>query len=246
MIRHEKNGGYGAAIKTCFEAAIKQDADIMVTLDADGQHNPNDIPFLIQEMLNSRSDVVIGSRFVNGNGKNQQIPAYRKFGMKVLDTATNVGTGMNVSDTQSGFRAYSKKAFKCIRLTDLDMGAGSEILIKAAENGLKIKEVPIKIRYDLENTSSQHPLAHGLKVLNNIIRLVSQKRPLLFFCLPGFLLVSIGTIFGFMLLTIFNMTRNLQVEYGIGTFLFVMVGLTLISTGLMLYSIQTVRTYKER
>jgi glycosyltransferase involved in cell wall biosynthesis len=213
----------------------------MVIVDSDGQHNPDDIPYLIKEMLYSKADIVIGSRFVNGNGKNQHIPAYRKLGMKVLDTATNASVGLKVSDSQSGFRAYSRNAINCITLTNSDMGVGSEILIRAAENSLKISEVPIKVRYDLEDTSSKNPISHGFGVLNNIIGLVSQKRPMLFFCIPGALLMGIGTICVFMFMTIFNSTHNLQVEYGIGAALFIILGMLFISTGLMLASIQSLR-----
>lgn len=103
VVRHEKNGGYGAALRTCFEAARDLDADRMVIIDSDGQHDPAEIPKLL-EPLDAGVDLVIGSRFLNGNGQN--VPAYRKVGLKVLNIATDIVGGVNVTDSQSGFRAY--------------------------------------------------------------------------------------------------------------------------------------------
>jgi glycosyltransferase involved in cell wall biosynthesis len=241
VVSHAGNRGYGAAIKTCFETAIKVDADIMVVIDADGQHNTNEIPLLVRDIVDSGSDIVIGSRFVNGNSKNQRIPAYRKLGMKVLDTATNTCAGMKLSDSQSGFRAYSRKAIHSLTLVNHDMGIGSEILIKAAESRLKISEAPITVRYDIGDTSSINPLAHGFSVLNDVACRVSLKRPVLFYYVPGAIMMAIGVLFAFLLFTIFNETRSLAVEYGIGALVFVVVGMILVSTGLTLSSMGTIR-----
>ncbi len=194
VVKHEKNGGYGAALRTCFASARKAEADIMIIIDADGQHSPDDIPRMVEKLVAVKSDIVIGSRFVDGNVKNQKIPAYRKLGMKVLDTATIAGSGLNVSDTQSGFRAYSKKAIDRIRIGEGGMGAGSEILIEAADHDLKISEVPIQVRYDLKGTSSKNPIAHGLSVLHSVVGFVSQKKPMLFFGIPGLIMLDIGVL----------------------------------------------------
>jgi len=241
VIRHKINGGYGSAIKTCFETAKVYDADAMIIIDADGQHNPDDIPSLISEMKKSQSDIVIGSRFVNGNGKKQKIPVYRKVGMKVLDTATELGSGLKITDSQSGFRLYSNKAINIITLDNNDMAAGSEILMQAAERNLKITEVPIKVRYDIKDTSSKNPITHGFSVLGNIIMLISQRRPLLFFCVPGAILLLAGMIFAFMAFDIFNVTRNISITYTIGTALCILIGTFSIFTGLILQAIRSLK-----
>ena len=132
----------------------------MVIIDSDGQHNPHEIPQLLEPLKNG-FDLVIGSRFVNGNGKN--VPSYRKMGMRVLDFATSFAGGLKVTDSQSGFRAYSRKAIEKINLNDSDMSAGSEILIQAKDHKLKYTEVEIHCRYDLENCSSQNPFIHVLQ-----------------------------------------------------------------------------------
>lgn len=128
VVRHAKNLGYGAALRSCFYTAQELGADAMVVIDSDGQHNPDEIPKLLTP-LKQGFDLVIGSRFIKGNGKN--VPLYRKIGMKVLDAATYLAGGINATDSQSGFRAYGKKAIEKIQFNGDDMSAGSEILIQA-------------------------------------------------------------------------------------------------------------------
>lgn len=193
VIRHETNKGYGAALRTCFEAARWLEVDKMVIMDADGQHDPNDIPKLLGS-LDEDVDIVIGSRFCGNNGHN--VPIYKKFGMKVLDTATNMAGGASVSDSQSGFRAYRKKAIDAIKINENGMPAGSEILIQSKSNDLKIKEVEIHCRYDLEGTSTHNPISHGFDVFLSLLHDIEQKRPLLYFALPGLVLTIIGLALG--------------------------------------------------
>lgn len=240
VVKHEKNGGYGAALRTCFENARKTKADIMIIIDADGQHSPDDIPKMVEEMVSAKSDIVIGSRFVDGNEKNQKIPAYRKFGMKVLDTATVAGSGLNVSDTQSGFRAYSKKAIDRIRIGEGGMGAGSEILIEAADHDLKISEVPIKVRYDLKGTSSKNPIAHGFSVMNSIVGFVSMKKPMTFFGAPGLVMLGIGVLACFEGLRIFDITGDLPIGHLLVGVIGITLGTQCIFTGFVLISIKSI------
>lgn len=248
VVKHEKNGGYGAALRTCFDTARKVGADIMIIIDADGQHSPDDIPRMIEKMVASKSDIVIGSRFVDGNGSNQKIPAYRKFGMKVLDTATVAGSGLNVTDTQSGFRAYSRKAIERIRIGEGGMGAGSEILIEAADQNLKISEVPIKVRYDLKGTSSKNPIAHGLSVLRSIIGFISQKKPMLFFGAPGLIMLGIGVLTCFEGLRIFYASSYMPFGHLLLGIIGITMGIQCIFTGFVLISIKsiTMRMARQR
>ena len=177
VVRHEKNGGYGAALRSCFETARALGADRMVIIDSDGQHDASEIPQLLTPLSNG-SDLVIGSRFCDGNGKN--IPAYRKVGMKVLDVATNVAGGVSVTDSQSGFRAYGRKAIERIYIKGSDMSAGSEVLLQAKDLDLQIKEVEIHCSYDVERGSTQNPVSHGVKTLLKILHdMELQKAALL-------------------------------------------------------------------
>jgi len=167
VVRHARNRGYGAAIRACFETARKMHADTLVTLDSDEQHDPADIQRLIHA-LDEGSDIVIGSRFMGANGR--CIPLYRRFGIRVLTFATNAVGSMAVSDSQSGFRAYSRKAMSTIEITASDMSAGSGILFQAKKHKLEISEVPITCRYDVGSTSSQNPVHHGTIVLASILQ----------------------------------------------------------------------------
>ncbi len=178
VVRHEWNAGYGAALRTCFETAREMGADRMVIIDSDGQHDPDEIPKLLLP-LDRGVDLVIGSRFCNGNG--QEIPAYRKVGMKVLDITTNFLGGLSVTDTQSGFRAYGKRAIDCICIDDDGMSAGSEILLQAKDNNLKVEEVEIHCSYAVERASTENPVSHGVKVLLILLQDMELRRPLYYF-----------------------------------------------------------------
>ncbi|PKG31458.1 glycosyltransferase family 2 protein, partial [Methanoregula sp.] len=150
VIHHENNAGYGAALQDIFQKARELHVDALVILDADGQHNPDDVGRLLDALVKLDVDVVIGSRFLEKNERN--IPSYRKVGMKVLDGATRIAGVADISDSQSGFRAYGKRAIDVINLNGQGMSAGSEILIQISDHNLRIAEVPINVRYDIEDT----------------------------------------------------------------------------------------------
>lgn len=166
VVTHKKNGGYGATLKTCFEVARKINVDAMVILDGDGQHDPDEIPNVLVPVLSGAAHVVVGSRFVKGQ---QKIPPLRRIGMSILNLATRL-IGPQILDSQSGFRAYSRIAIFAIEPAEKGMGAGSEILIQAHENRLKIAEVPIKCSYEVGRRSFWSMLSHGLTVLLFLLR----------------------------------------------------------------------------
>jgi len=232
VIRHQKNSGYGAALRTIFEKAKELDIDALVIFDSDGQHDPKDIQTLLDRLGKGDVDVIIGSRFVHQN--HQKIPGYRIFGMKILDHATKIAGAKNTTDSQSGFRAYNKKAVKAIHISKEGMSAGSEILIQIAENKLKVAEIPINVRYDIEETSSQNPIKHGLLVLYNIIGLISYRRPLPAFGIPGFVFVIIGFFFGSWAITEYYATTTFPFVLSMISGVFVMMGLLLIIAALIL------------
>lgn len=234
VIRHEKNGGYGAALRTCFETARALDADKMVIIDSDGQHDPAEIPSLIAPIDNG-FDLVIGSRFYNGNGKD--VPAYRKVGMKVLDVATNIAGGPNVSDTQSGFRAYGKNAIERIYIKDSDMAAGSEILLQAIDKCLHIGEVPIHCSYDVERASTQNPVSHGVKTLLKILHDMELRRPLYYFTLPGIVLAALGVGLGLDFLRTFYHGGSLSFGPTLLMILMTLIGSFMALTGIVLHTL---------
>ena len=109
VITHEKNQGYGATIRSIFLKAKEIDSDILVTIDADGQHDVADVEKIIKPIINNECDIVIGSRFLE---KSQDIPTYRKFGINIITKVTNASMKDNLTDSQSGFRAYNKKVIE--------------------------------------------------------------------------------------------------------------------------------------
>lgn len=234
VVRHPENKGYGAALKTCFDTAKKLNADQMVIIDSDGQHDPAEIPRLFKP-LNGEIDIVIGSRFCDGNDQN--IPAYRKAGMKVLDTATNFAGGINVSDSQSGYRAYGKRAIEAIRISGKGMSAGSEILLQIKDYDLKFKEVPINCSYDVEDASTQNPISHGVGVLLTLIHDMELRRPLYYFTMPGIVLVAVGIGMGLDFLRTFYHGGSLAFGPTLLMILLTAIGSFMALTGIMLHSI---------
>ena len=165
LISHDTNLGKGEALKSGFKAV--DDDSLIVAIDGDGQHNPNEIPYLIEPIIEDGADLVNGSRYMNGPEENT--PAYRRVGQKVLDIATNISAGIKVTDSQSGFRAFSPKTKNVFRFNDTGFGIESEMLVDAADAGLKIVEVPITVRYDLDG-STKDPITHGVGVLLKITK----------------------------------------------------------------------------
>ena len=191
VIEHQTNKGKGAALKAGFKAAIN--SDIIVTLDSDGQHNPSEIPKIIAPIINGEADIVNGSRYLNGDKKDT--PKYRRVGQTVLDKATNINSGLNITDSQSGFRAFARHTLPVFKFNCSDFGIESEMLMDAANSGLRIKEVEIGVRYDLDG-STKNPISHGIGVLVRILQDIEFNRPLFYFTLPGIIIVLIGITLG--------------------------------------------------
>ena len=199
VISHSKNQGYGAAIKTIFLEAKNEQVDVLITFDADGQHQIKDISKVLEPINLGNADVVIGSRFLDDKTK---IPTYRKIGVKLITQLTNITTGSNITDSQSGFRAYNKLALEKIIPTESGMGISTEILIKAQEKKLRITEVPIKILYE-GDTSTHNPISHGSSVIFSTLKYVAIERPLVFYGIPGIVFLSLGIFFGLWAIQVF-------------------------------------------
>lgn len=164
VIKHLSNKGKGAALKTGFKSVNGQ--DIIITMDSDGQHNPEDIPKLINPILNGEADIVNGSRYINGS--DEETPFYRRIGQKILDKATYFNSGINISDSQSGFRAFARHTVPAFRFNCDGFGIESEMIKDVSNNGFKIKEVEIGVRYDVKS-STKNPVSHGVGVLMRIL-----------------------------------------------------------------------------
>lgn len=238
VINHQKNLGYGASIRSIFLKAKEMHADMLVTFDADGQHRIEDIQKVIEPIINNKCDISIGSRFLSEDSIDE-IPDYRKFGIRMITKITNISINEKLTDSQSGFRAYSKKALTEIHPSDQGMGISTEILIKASNKDLIIAEVPIKVLYE-GDTSTHNAVSHGASVLLSTIKYTSIEHPLKFYGIASLVFLSIGI--GFILWTVQAYTQNGKIItnialIGIGTMI---VGVVLIITAILLYSLISV------
>ncbi len=235
VIKGDKNRGKGAALKSLFNYAKENNADAMVTIDGDGQFLPEEIPKLLNPILEKKSDVVIGYRFDDKT----EMPNYRKFGNKVLDKITNLASELPFIDTQSGFRSYSKKAINSINFSDAGFGVDSEILVSASRNGLKISEEKVTVIYDTGwETSTKNPVSHTGGVLSSLLELIALRHPLKYLGIPGMTFIIFGVIYSGIVISIFNEIRYFSIPSTLLALGTLMVGLTLILVAFILYAIQ--------
>lgn len=230
VVQHKHNMGYGAALQSLFKEARRLEADITVTLDGDGQHNPEEIPRLVKQIQEGNADLVIGSRFLEGS--HSEAPRWRRAGIRLItDLASN---GLHVTDAQSGFRAYSIRALESLELSEDGMGVSTEILLKAFEKDMKVAEVPINVRY-YEGSSKHNPLVHGIGVVLSTVKYMSLRRPLLFYGVPGFISFVAALVFWVWTFQIYSATKRIVTNIaliGIGSTL---IGLMLTTTAMILW-----------
>jgi glycosyltransferase involved in cell wall biosynthesis len=228
VIRHPRNKGKGAAIKTILAEARKRNPDALVLLDADAQHDPDEIPALIKP-VSEGFDLVIGSR----EAQEDKTPLYRRIGKKVVFRSSRLASGTNVYDSESGFRALSPKAINELELQSNNFAVESEMITLASDKNLKITEVPISNIYTKDG-STLNPIRHGIDVLSRIIVMASERRPLLVFGLGGGILLVIGLMFGFRVIDVASTTGNLAMGSAILTALFIIAGILSMFTGIIL------------
>ena len=244
VVQHDTNLGYGAAIRSIFLKAREEKSEFLITLDSDGQHRIEDIQTILKPLQNKEADLVIGSRFLNNDGKN--VPSYRKVGIKILTKLANTSLKQNITDSQSGFRGYGKHVIENVTPSESGMGVSNEILIKANKQGLKIVEVPIIILYD-GDTSTHNPISHGSSVLISTLKFISMEHPLKFYGMPGFVFLSIGLGFLIFTVNLFTETRQILLSsaiIGVGSTIF---GIILIQSSILLYAmVKLMRNKKLR
>jgi len=195
VINHKQNLGYGAGINSILKKSKEIGTDILVTFDADGQHKVEDVKKVIEPIKNGDADLVIGSRFLSKT--KEKIPEYRKIGINIITKVTNAGLKKKITDSQSGFRAYSKDLISKLDISDMGMGISTEILIKTNSLGFRIAEIPITILYE-GKTSTQNPISHGTSVLFSTIKYTSIEHPLKFYGIPSLIFFVIGLSFTFL------------------------------------------------
>jgi len=229
VIQHKQNKGYGASLQTLLAEAKKKDLNILILLDADSQHNPDEIPHLIKP-VSEGFDLVIGSR----EGQRANIPRYRRIGQRVISYFSRILSGKKLADSESGFRVFSRKAIAVLELRENGMAVSAETIAKAAEKGLKITERPISIRYT-GDSSTLHPVIHGFEVLGRIIAMISERRPLFFFGLGGVILVVLGFLAGLRVLDIAFGGGGIATGTALVSVLLLIIGVFSVFTGVILH-----------
>ncbi len=235
VIIHPENIGKGAALKSGFD--VVKNADIIVTIDSDGQHNPEEIPKLTRPIEKGEADIVNGSRYLEKN--HNGTPAYRRLGQTVLDTATNMNSELKLTDSQSGFRAFAAYTLPAFRFTKTGFSIESEMLMDAANQGFKIMEVQVGVNYKKSKMAihTKNAMTHGLGVLVKLLQDMEFKRPLYYFTIPGLVLIAIGLTLG---LIFFGRYLDRQMTTLMPTIIACMIGLGGIFvtfTGIILHSV---------
>jgi glycosyltransferase involved in cell wall biosynthesis len=252
VLSHEQNLGKSAGVKTGFQYALDNDFDYVITLDGDGQHNADEIPALLSKLrvAGDPTDICIGIR----HGINTEMPLWRKAGKRVLDYATSFGNQSVLTDSQSGFRAFTKQAVAgmtpCLR--GRGFSTESEQILLAGDLGFSIANMNISCKYksigSAEKTSTKNPTSHGVGVLGYVISLVAEKRPLLFIGVPGFALVLFSVYLAIKTLQYYNTTGVFLISYALLTSMFLLLGALAMFIGLLLNTIPRIiqRTLHEK
>jgi glycosyltransferase involved in cell wall biosynthesis len=234
VITHDVNRGKGAAYMTLWRYTREHGFDALVVLDGDGQHDADEIPLLLAE-LKAGADLVIGARW----GATTEMPWWRRIGKRALDYTTAMATdrkpgvgGPRLTDSQSGFRAYSARALATIEPAQAGFAVESQMLIDASEKGLKLAETRIHCRYDVDG-STEGAVAHAGGVINDLLTQVGIRRPLLLMGLPGFLGVVIGTGCGLWAVSVYERTRIFAIGWVLLAMLLVNLGVLGMFAGIL-------------
>lgn len=237
VIKHPQNLGKGAALKTGFNAIGK--TDIILTIDGDGQHNPQEIHLLIKPIEDGEADLVNGSRYLEK--EHQGTPVYRRLGQTVLDKTTNITSGLEITDSQSGFRAFAAYTIPAFKFTNTGFSIESEMLMEAASSNFKIVEVQVGVSYNGDEKSgsihTKNPVSHGVGVFVKLMQDMEFMRPLYYFTLPGLVLIIIGLTLG---LIFFGRYLDGQMTTLMPTIMASMIGLAgifIAFTGIILHSV---------
>ena len=227
VLQHKENKGYGAAVQSILAEAKRIAPDILVLLDADSQHDPHEIPRLV-EPISQGFDLVIGSRKL----VRVTIPFYRRIGQWVISIFCYILSREDLSDSESGFRVFSNKAVRMLELREDGMSISAETIAKAAEKGLKIKEIPISITYTGDG-STLNPVRHGFGVLGRLIAMISERRPLFFFGFSGDILTVVGFLAGMRVIGVVSRGEEVATSTVLISAFFLTIGILSIFTGIM-------------
>ncbi|MDO8460582.1 MAG: glycosyltransferase family 2 protein [Nanoarchaeota archaeon] len=243
ILRQKQNVGLGNNFKRGIDVALKYGADIIVTIDGDGQFDAADIPSLLKPILEQEADVVTASRFLNPS-LTKNMPWIKKWGNRRFTNLVSRITGQKFSDSQCGFRAYNREAGLRIN-TRGKFTYTQEVFIDLLEKGMRIKEVPAHVSYDKNRKSmvSGSLSRYGFKSLGIIAKTTRDTQPLTFFGVPGMILFFLGFLGGaysFFYWLAEHATTPVRTLLNISIFL-VIAGLSLGILGLLADMLKTIR-----
>jgi len=242
VVNHRTNRGKGAAIETAFSWARATGVDVLVLLDGDGQHDPREIPKLLDPVLKGEADIAVGSRWISEEGL-REMPSHRRLGNTVLTFMTRMAGGAPVKDTQSGFRAFGRKAIRELRINALGFEVESTILIQARQRNMRVVEVPIRCRYGNLEANTERSSSHGFRVLNYLLRLLRTEKPLKYFLLLSIPFLSGTGYFAYRLFEFYKENGYLYVGYAFLTIAGITLSAFIIYAGLILQAINR-RSYE--
>lgn len=237
LVRHPCNQGKGAALNTGFEKARELGAQVVVMLDADGQHLPEELAQVVKPVLAGEADIVIGSRYLD---RHCEVPRSRIWGHWFFNKFTHLASGTASTDSQSGYRAFSQAALQAITFCSQGFSVESEMQFIAHEKGLRLLEVPITILYT--DRPKRSVIGQGLSVLGGVLKIMGQYRPLFYFGLPGALFMFLGLLLALGVLVRYNEVHELAIGFSLVSILLTLVGAVLFSTGFTLHSIRGLLT----
>jgi len=194
VINHNLNYGVGKAMSTGVEYAIKNQADIMVNIDADGQFDPKEIGNLIKPIIEKRADFVAGNRFTKGKPDN--MPIIKFWGNKLMSRLIGNIAGKKFGDVSCGFRAYSREALLNLNLFG-QFTYTQEMFLNFSFKGLRTKEVPVSVKYfkDRKSKVANNIIMYAWRTASIVLRSKVYYQPLRFFGWPGIILLFSGSFF---------------------------------------------------
>lgn len=233
VMQHARNRGKGTALNTGFEYARKLTPEMVITIDADGQHVPEEIVKLSAPILDGTADIVVGSRYLE---RTSRVPIHRIWGHRFFNIMTGQASGVSLSDSQSGFRAFSRRALEAIKFKSNGFSVECEMQFLASEQKLSVVEVPITVHYN--DKPKRSVMIHGLTVLNGLLRLMGQYRPLLFFGVTGLFLIAAGIVWAVPVINIYRKLGIIPLGYFFISVALNLSGLFSLFTGIILHSIR--------
>ena len=235
------NIGKAAAVEAGLQFVAQWQPECVVLLDGDDQHDAHEIPLLLAPIVAQEADLVVGSRFA---GIKSDIPKWRQVGQHTLTWLTNLGSGVRCSDSQSGFRAFSAEILPLLTFSTSGFALESEMQFITRQHNLRLVEVPISVSYN--GPSKRSPFIHALQVINSIVCLVGVGRPLFFWSTLSTITLLGCFLAALQVVTTYQQTAMLPIEYVLICALLLIIGVSMISTGIILHSLRAWLVEKGR